>query len=46
MKLIICDMSGIASSKGVNNDKLLNTLGSLKKLQLYFLYRKRLSRWI
>lgn len=30
MKIIVCDMSGIASSKGVNNEKLLNTLNNLK----------------
>ena len=36
MKLIICDMSGIASTKGINNDKLLNTLGSLKNYNCTF----------
>ena len=29
-KLIVCDMSGIASNKGVNNEELLNVLNTTK----------------
>lgn len=35
-KLIICDMSGIVSTKGVNNDRLLNTLSNLKNCDCTF----------
>ncbi len=36
MKLIICDMSGIASTKGKNNTELLNTLNNLKNYNCSF----------
>ena len=36
MKTIICDMSGIASIKGKNNELLLTTLQSLRNLQYTF----------
>jgi len=36
MKLLICDMSGIASIKGKNNDKLLNVLSDLKNYNCSF----------
>lgn len=36
MKLIICDMSGIASIKGVNNEKLLSALNNLKNYNCTF----------
>ncbi len=36
MKLMICDMSGIASIKGVNNYELLNTLNNLKNYKCSF----------
>ena len=36
MKLIICDMSGIASTRGINNDKLLDTLNNLKNYNCTF----------
>ena len=35
-KLIICDMSGIASTRGVNNEKLLNCLDSLNNFDCSF----------
>lgn len=35
-QLIICDMSGIASIKGVNNEDLLNTLNSLQNFDCSF----------
>lgn len=35
-QLIICDMSGIASIRGVNNDKLLDALNTLKNLDCSF----------
>lgn len=35
-KLIICDMSGIASTRGVNNEELLNCLNSLKNFNCSF----------
>lgn len=35
-KLIICDMSGIASIRGKNNDELLNTLDSLTNYDCSF----------
>lgn len=36
MKLIICDMSGIASTKGKNNEELLNALNNLKNYTCSF----------
>lgn len=36
MKLIICDMSGIASIKGKNNENLLNVLNNLKNYNCSF----------
>lgn len=36
MKTVICDMSGIASIKGKNNELLLDTLQSLKNMQYTF----------
>jgi len=35
-RLIVCDMSGIASTKGVNNEKLLTVLNSLKNFVCSF----------
>lgn len=35
-QLIICDMSGIASTKGVNNKELLDSLNSLKNFDCSF----------
>lgn len=35
-QLIICDMSGIASIRGVNNDKLLDALNTLKNFDCSF----------
>lgn len=35
-KLIICDMSGIASTRGVNYDELLNVLGNMKNYDCSF----------
>ena len=35
-KLIICDMSGIASTRGVNNEELLNCLNSLENFDCSF----------
>ena len=35
-KVIVCDMSGIATSRGVNNDELLNCLNSLKNFDFTF----------
>ena len=36
MKLIVCDISGIASTRGVNNDELLNVLNSLNNYTCTF----------
>lgn len=36
MKLIICDMSGIVSIKGINNDKLLDVFPKLKSFKYSF----------
>jgi len=36
MKLIVCDMSGIASSRGVNNNELLETLNNLNHYSCTF----------
>lgn len=36
MKLIVCDMSGIVSTKGVNNEKLLGVLNNLTNYQCTF----------
>lgn len=35
-KLIVCDMSGIASTRGKNNDELLNVLNNLKNYNCTF----------
>lgn len=35
-KLIICDMSGIVSTRGKNNDELLNTLNTMKNYNCSF----------
>ena len=35
-KLIVCDMSGIASNKGVNNEELLNVLNNLNNYDCTF----------
>ncbi len=35
-KLIVCDMSGIASTRGVNNEKLLNCLNHLENFDCSF----------
>lgn len=35
-KLIICDMSGIASTHGINNDELLNCLNTLENFNCSF----------
>lgn len=35
-KLIVCDMSGIASTRGKNNDELLNALNNLKNYNCSF----------
>lgn len=35
-QLIICDMSGIASTKGINNDNLLETFNSLQNFECSF----------
>ena len=35
-KMIICDMSGIASTRGVNNEELLNVLNNLKNYNCSF----------
>ena len=35
-RIVICDMSGIASTRGVNNDKLLDVLNNLKNYDCSF----------
>ncbi|MDE7203715.1 MAG: hypothetical protein K2O91_17890 [Lachnospiraceae bacterium] len=36
MKIILCDMSGIASNRGVNNVVLLKTMQNLKNYECSF----------